>query len=127
MLKDFCAKLFITDNDKYSADDININGNEDNNEQNNLNKTDPNDKIILEGIEPFINEIDNIEPPNYFENNEFTSSNKIKSNNKNKNKKRKIKKMKNYNIRKGDWQCKYCFNINFHFRTICNICNKNKS
>ena len=125
MLKDFCAKLFITDNDKYSADDIYINGNEDNNEQNNLNKTDPNDKIILEGIEPFINEIDNIEPPNYFENNEFTSSNKIKSNNKNK--KRKIKKMKNYNIRKGDWQCKYCFNINFHFRTICNICNKNKS
>ena len=54
MLKDFCAKLFITDNDKYSADDININENEDNNEQNNLNKTDPNDKIILEGIEPFI-------------------------------------------------------------------------
>ena len=125
MFKDFCAKLFITDNDKYSADDININENEDNNEQNNLNKTDPNDKIILEGIEPFINEIDNIEPPNYFENNEFTSNNKIKSYNKNK--KRKIKKMKNYNIRKGDWQCKCCFNINFHFRTICNICNKNKS
>ena len=42
------------------------------------------------------------------------------------NKKRKIKKMKNYNKRKGDWQCKNCGNINFHFRTICNICDRNK-
>ena len=125
MLKYFDAKLFITDNVKYSADDIKINENEDNNEQNNLNKTDPNDKNIIEGIEPFINEIDNMEPPKGMENNELISNNKMKSNNKNK--KKKIKKMKKYNIRKGDWQCKYCNNINFHFRIICNVCNKDKN
>ena len=125
MLKYFDAKLFITDNDKYSADDIKINENVDNNEQNNLNKTDPNDKNIIEGIEPLINEIDNMEPPKGFENNELISNNKMKNNNKNK--KKKIKKMKKYNIRKGDWQCKYCNNINFHFRIICNVCNKDKN
>ena len=68
-----------------------------------------------------------MEPPKYFESNEYISNNKLKSNNKNNNKKKKIKKMKNYNIRKGDWQCKYCFNINFHFRIICNVCRKNKN
>ena len=42
------------------------------------------------------------------------------------NKKIKIKKMKNYNIKKGDWQCKHCYNINFHFRIRCNICNESR-
>ena len=44
----------------------------------------------------------------------------------NTNKKIKKQKMKKYNIKKGDWQCKYCNNINFHFRTVCNICKENK-
>ena len=30
------------------------------------------------------------------------------------------------NIRKGDWTCPYCFNINFSFRKICNRCNAPK-
>ena len=125
MQKYFGAKLFITDDDKYSSDNLKINEKEDDNEQQNLNKDDANDKAVLDRIEPFINEIDNMEPPNYFEINEYISYNKLKSNNKNK--KKKIKKMKNYNKRKGDWQCKYCFNINFHFRNICNTCGGDKS
>ena len=45
------------------------------------------------------------------------------SNNKKKHKKRKkINKLKNYNIRKGDWLCPNCNNINFSFRLICNKC-----
>ena len=43
-----------------------------------------------------------------------------------KNKKRKKPKMKKYNYKKGDWQCKNCFNINFHFRTECNKCKRMK-
>ena len=125
MQKYFGAKLFITDDDKYSSDNLKINENEDYNEQQNLNKDDANDKAILDKIEPFINEIDNMEPPKYFESNKYISNDK-KTNNI-KTKKKKIKKMKNYNIRKGDWQCKNCNNINFHFRIICNVCHKNKN
>ena len=44
----------------------------------------------------------------------------------NTNKKLKKQKMKKYNIKKGDWQCKHCYNINFHFRTVCNICKEKK-
>lgn len=55
---------------------------------------------------------------------------KIKNNNyfnkktKTKNNKRvkKKNKLKSYNVRKGDWLCPQCNNINFHFRSICNIC-----
>ena len=43
-----------------------------------------------------------------------------------KKKKKEIKKLKNYNIKKGDWLCKYCNNLNFSFRIICNKCGKNK-
>ena len=125
MQKYLWETLFITDYDIYSSENIKINKSEDDNEEQNLNKDDVNDKAVLDRIEPFINEIDNMEPPKYFEINEYISNDK-KNNNIN-NKKKKIKKMKNYNIRKGDWQCKYCFNINFHFRIICNVCNKNKS
>ena len=96
---------YIPNYDNYSQNNIGINEKE----QIELNKEDPNDKICLDIIDSFLEEINNIE---YTENN-------IK-------KKRKIKKMKNYNIRKGDWQCKNCKNINFHFRTICNICHSNK-
>ena len=125
MQKYFCSKLFITNVDKYTSENLKINENEYDNEQQNLNKDDANDKAILDRIEPFINEIDNMEPPKYFESNEYISNDK--KNNNIHNKKKKIKKMKNYNIRKGDWQCKYCININFHFRIICNICHKNKN
>ena len=48
-----------------------------------------------------------------------------KKNKKNKKKKKKCK-LTNYNIRKGDWLCNKCHNINFHFRTICNVCKANK-
>ena len=50
---------------------------------------------------------------------------KIKSKrNKKKNKKNRLK---NYNIRKGDWLCPFCNNINFSFRTECNLCGIKKS
>ena len=106
MFKYFGSKLYLKEYDNYFPNDIETNDNE--KKQQTLNKEDTNDKTIIDQIEPLLYEIDNIDASNQF-------------------KKKKIKKMKNYNIRKGDWQCKYCFNINFHFRTICNICNKNKS
>ena len=31
---------------------------------------------------------------------------------------------KKFVLRKGDWKCPNCRNINFRFRNICNICNK---
>ena len=105
MFRHFETKLFIKEYDNYSANYIKINDNE--KEEQNLNKEKANDKEIIEQIEPFIYEIDNMKAPNKY-------------------KKKKIKKMKNYNIRKGDWQCKYCYNINFHFRIICNVCHKDK-
>ena len=46
--------------------------------------------------------------------------------NKKRKKKKKINKLKNYNIKKGDWLCPKCNNLNFHFRTVCNICGINK-
>ena len=104
MSKIFESKLY-KEYENYSNDNIATNDNE--KEQQTLNKEDTNDKIIIDQIEPFLYEVDNIDTPN-------------------KNKKKKIKKMKNYNKRKGDWQCKYCFNINFHFRIICNICQRGK-
>ena len=125
MQKYFWEPLFITDYDIYSSENIKINKSEDDNEEQNLNEDDVNDKAILDRIEPFINEIDNMEPPKYFESNKYISNDK--KNNNIHNKKKKIKKMKNYNIRKGDWQCKNCNNINFHFRIICNVCHKNKN
>ena len=105
MFKIFESKLYLKEYENYPDDDISANDNK--KEQQSLNKEDTNDKIIIDRIEPFLNEVDNIDTPNQF-------------------KKKKIKKMKNYNIRKGDWQCKYCFNINFHFRIVCNICQKGK-
>ena len=31
-----------------------------------------------------------------------------------------------YEIRRGDWLCQYCYNLNFAFRTQCNRCNNSK-
>ena len=101
----FESKLYSYEYGNYFPNDIETNDNE--KKQQTLNKEDTNDKTIIDQIEPLLNEIDNIDVSNQF-------------------KKKKIKKMKNYNIRKGDWQCKYCYNINFHFRIICNICHKIK-
>ena len=105
MFKIFESKLYIKEYENYSNDDIATDDNE--KEQQSLNKEDSNDKIIIDQIEPFLNDVDNIDSHNQF-------------------KKKKIKKLKNYNIRKGDWQCKNCFNINFHFRIVCNVCHKGK-
>ena len=80
------------------------------------------EQLITKIIDPLINENYNIEEANQLENNEYIYNDAI--NEKIKNKKR--KKMKNYNRRRGDWQCENCRNINFHFRTVCNICQKSK-
>ena len=122
MFRHFNTLLFFTDYNEIYSDNIEINKYE---VENDLNKEDNNDKNILEKMKPLLNEIDNIEEPKPFEYNEYISNKKIKRNNKNK--KKKNKKMKNYNIRKGDWQCQHCKNINFHFRIICNVCLKNKN
>ena len=68
----------------------------------------------------------------FFNNNEKINSIKEEKNNINEKinkkgkKKKKINKLKNYNIKKGDWLCPKCNNINFAFRTVCNICGINK-
>jgi hypothetical protein len=41
-------------------------------------------------------------------------------------KKKKNKKKKNFNVKKGDWVCYDCKNINFSFRDKCNRCKLNK-
>ena len=33
---------------------------------------------------------------------------------------------KQFEIRRGDWFCQYCYNLNFAFRTKCNRCNNSK-
>ena len=33
---------------------------------------------------------------------------------------------KQFEIRRGDWFCQYCYNLNFAFRTQCNRCNNSK-
>ena len=38
----------------------------------------------------------------------------------------KIDKKKSFQERKGDWVCLLCINLNFAFRTKCNICGSNK-
>ena len=68
-----------------------------------------------------INHIESLLDDNYKSN--FLFKPNIRSKRKKGNKK---KKMKNYNIKKGDLQCQNCLNINFHFRTKCNICGRSK-
>ena len=53
--------------------------------------------------------------------------NHAKIKNKRNKKKNKKNRLKNYNKRKGDWLCPFCNNINFSFRTFCNLCGTNKS
>ena len=68
----------------------------------------------------------------FFNNNEKVNAineekiNINEKNNKKGKKKKKINKLKNYNKKKGDWLCPKCNNINFAFRTACNICGINK-
>ena len=85
-------------------------------EQQYLKEHDIENTLINDIIKSLLDEMDNLESPYQY----------INNNNIIKNKKKKIKKMKSYNIRKGDWQCNYCHNINFHFRTKCNVCDKNR-
>ena len=124
MLQHFNTQLLFADYDEIYCDKNDINENELEKKLENLNEEDNNDKIILDKIKPFLNEIDNMEEPRQLKSNENINNDKIKYNVKNKRKKN--KKMKNYNYRKGDWQCKNCNNINFHFRIICNICFEKK-
>ena len=71
---------------------------------------------------------------NYFYGNKKEDANNIQTKNnscareKNKKQRRKKKKQKlrNYNKRRGDWQCPNCKNINFSFRQICNVCSLNR-
>ena len=108
-LEHFNSKLYPKENDIYPYDCVEINGRR--KKEQILNEKNINDRAIMKQVEHLINEIDNLKDP---------SNSNIQQ------KKKKIKKMKNYNIRKGDWQCKHCYNINFHFRIICNICHKVK-
>ncbi len=90
--------------------------------QQDLKEQDIDNVLVNDIITPFLKELDNLESPYKYINKKLIMNDNDIINNK----KRKIKKMKNYNKRKGDWQCKNCGNINFHFRTICNICDRNK-
>ena len=89
----------------------------------------------IEYKDPFINSlIEDNDIIKYFnfdnksENKPFQKKEKYFTNKKYKKhkKKKKINKLKSYNIRKGDWLCPKCNNINFSFRTRCNKCDKEK-
>ena len=56
----------------------------------------------------------------------FDDTKKNKKRSGRKKNKNKTNKLKKYNIIKGDWLCPFCNNINFSFRTVCNICGVNK-
>ena len=66
---------------------------------------------------------------NYYRINSLMNNNKY-NNKKNKKDKSKYKNFLNYKKanknsiqkRNGDWLCKFCYNINFSFRTFCNRC-----
>ena len=73
------------------------------------------------------NEIYNLNMDKYSQRRLNNKKNKIKKKNKNRKKKNKTNRLKNYNIRKGDWLCPFCNNLNFAFRTVCNICHIYKS
>jgi len=56
------------------------------------------------------------------------SKNNKKKNNNNVRKEQKVFDIneRQYEIRRGDWFCQYCYNLNFAFRTQCNRCNNSK-
>lgn len=56
------------------------------------------------------------------------SKNNKKKNNNNVRKEHKVFEIneRQYEIRRGDWFCQYCYNLNFAFRTQCNRCNNSK-
>ena len=56
------------------------------------------------------------------------SKNNKKKNNNNIRKEQKVFDIneRQYEIRRGDWFCQYCYNLNFAFRTQCNRCNNSK-
>ena len=90
-----------------------------------LDKKDIIYKDIMKDIETLLDDKNDLEPAESLVIRKKNYNN-IRNNKRNNNKKAKIKKMKNYNIKKGDWQCKHCFNINFHFRFKCNICDESR-
>ena len=92
-------------------------------EDENESKTEENEFQIIDNDNDIINHLESL-----LDDNDNNDSNLLyKSNTKNKKKRNnKKKKMKNYNIKKGDWQCQSCNNINFHFRAKCNICGRSK-
>ena len=63
----------------------------------------------------------------YNRNNKNSKNNKKKNNN-NVRKEHKVFDIneRQYEIRRGDWFCQYCYNLNFAFRTQCNRCNNSK-
>ena len=63
----------------------------------------------------------------YNRNNKNSKNNKKKNNN-NIRKEQKVFDIneRQYEIRRGDWFCQYCYNLNFAFRTQCNRCNNSK-
>ena len=95
------------------------------NEQQKLYKEAPVDNYYVKQIESLLDDKNNFEQ--FIPIDDGIVNYNVKKNKNRKKKKKKLPKMKNYNIKKGDWQCKYCFNINFHFRLICNICKRKKS
>ena len=101
--------------------------------ENNMENDNENDSCNFGLIVPFINSLlddnDIIIKDLHKKRITISSSKEKKSwkNKKHKNKKKKnINKLKNYNIRKGDWLCQFCNNLNFSFRIVCNKCGKGK-
>ena len=107
-----------------------------------LSKIEDNDNVVLTQKKDniiFMNDLDlNSKPffPKTFSqiNNENINQNNKLASQQNKNinncnnecKKVKNKKKKKFNVKKGDWVCYNCKNINFSFRDNCNRCKLNK-
>ena len=119
----FNSKLFSNLKDTYKVNDgykLNDPGFENKSEEESSEKDDSDFEEEFMKYNNYLNNdnFDYMKIENNYTNNN-TKTNKKK-------KKKKIKKLKSYNIRKGDWLCPKCNNINFSFRIKCNICGINK-
>ena len=115
----FNEKLYPFLSNNYKIDDNEVESNFNDGKDNNFDIKELFINLDFLNDDELNEEIGNIENKKGENNKYEINKNKIK-------KKKKINKLKNYNIKKGDWLCPKCNNINFSFRVKCNICGINK-
>ena len=115
----FNEKLYPFLSNNYKIDENDVESNFSNDKDNNFDIKESFINLDFLNDDELNEEIGNNENKKGENNKYEINKNKIK-------KKKKINKLKNYNIKKGDWLCPKCNNINFSFRVKCNICGINK-